>query len=223
MNIEAQGIKKNFIQGERQIAVLKGIDACFEQGKTYAITGVSGTGKSTFLHLLAGLDIPTEGTISFGGKNLAILSSSERSLFLNKSIGLIFQSPYLIKELSVVENVMVPGMIAGGGFETCKKRALELLGSVGILEMAESCPMSLSGGQQQRVAVARAIFNEPSFLLADEPTGNLDIKTGKKIVDLLLKCRQQWAMGIIVSSHDSYVAHSMEQVYQICEGILVES
>ena len=218
--IEAYNIYKEFYVQNQQENVLNGISATFEQGKTYAITGVSGTGKSTFLHILAGMEEPTCGHFLFNDKNIFQLDNKERNLFLNKKIGLLFQQPYLIKELSVLENVMVPGLIAQKPFEDCKKRAEQLLQQVGIEHKKDQLPMTLSGGQQQRVALARALFNEPTFLLADEPTGNLDIQTGKKMIELLLSLVEQNNMGLIVSSHDEYVAEQMQQVFVLRDGLL---
>ena len=220
MNIDVKKLKKFFLQGEQKLVVLDGIDEAFVQGQTYAITGVSGTGKSTLLHILAGLDDPSEGVVTFGGQDIAKFSESQKDMFLNKSVGLVFQNPYLIAELSVLENVMVPGMIAEEDISTCKQRATLILKDVGLEEKIYSCPDSLSGGQQQRVALSRAIFNRPAFLLADEPTGSLDIKTGKSMVDLILKCCKRWKMGVIVSSHDSYVAQKMEHVFELSGGLL---
>ena len=218
--IEAYNIYKEFYVQNQQENVLNGISATFEQGNTYGITGVSGTGKSTFLHILAGLEEPTSGQVLCNGKNIFQLDNKERNLFLNKKIGLLFQQPYLIKELSVLENVMVPGLIAQKPFEDCKKRAEQLLQQVGIEHKKDQLPMTLSGGQQQRVALARALFNEPTFLLADEPTGNLDIQTGKKMIELLLSLVEQNNMGLIVSSHDEYVAEQMQQVFVLQDGLL---
>jgi len=220
VNIAVKNLKKTFVQGDQSLIVLKNINVEFQEGKTYAITGVSGTGKSTFLHLIAGIDEPTKGHVSFDGKDLDKLSANQKNEYLNKMVGLVFQYAHLISELSVLENIMLAGLIAGKSSEECKQKALRLLKDVGLEQKAGSQPDSLSGGQQQRVAIARAIFNEPKFLLADEPTGNLDIKTGRKIVDLILKCQQKWGMGVIISSHDPYVAESMEYIYTLSDGIL---
>jgi ABC-type lipoprotein export system ATPase subunit len=220
VEINVSGLKKFFKQGDTTVWVLNGIDVKFEYNKTYAVTGISGSGKSTFLHLLAGLDIPSAGNIYFAGKDIKDFSIIERDIFLNKKIGLVFQSPYLIQELSVIENVIVPGLISGKSFFECIQKATEILNSLGLSDKLKSRPCSLSGGQQQRVALARAIFNEPKFLILDEPTGNLDIHTGENIVDLLLKCKEKWGMGIIVSSHDAYVAQKMETIFRLQDGKL---
>lgn len=220
IEIEAKNVKKNFEQGSVCTEVLKGISAQFEQGKTYALTGVSGTGKSTLLHIIAGLDAPSSGEVLYDNKDIASLSPDQRTHFLNRYIGLVFQLPYLIRELSVLENVMLMGLIKGDPESECKKRALELLVSVGLEDKANHQPASLSGGQQQRVAILRALFNKPAFLLADEPTGNLDELSGKLIIELLLRYQNEWGMGIIVSSHDAYVAERMEIVYKLHDGVL---
>ena len=221
-SITIRDIKKSFQQGAARLEVLKGILATFERDRTYAITGVSGTGKSTLLHIIAGLDSVDEGAVLYDDRALTTLSDQQRSILLNKRIGLVFQLPYVLKELSVVENVMLPGLIAGVSKQECHKKAEELLKHVGLTDKITSAVTTLSGGQQQRVALARALFNEPDFLLADEPTGNLDIETGKAMVDLLLDCHKKWHMGIIISSHDQYVAQQMETVFKLEHGVLTE-
>ena len=215
-------LNKRFRQGDTSINVLDGVTAIFRQGASYAITGPSGSGKSTLIQLLAGLDLPTMGQVRFNKKDLRSLSLNELNQFHNLKIGLVFQQPQLIRELSVIENVMVPGMIAGLSSIYCCERAQELLDAVGILDKADHKPGSLSGGQQQRLVVARALFNKPAFLLADEPTGNLDLTTGKKIIELLLSLMSKYHMGIIISTHDQYVADSMQQQFELKNGILYE-
>lgn len=204
--IRAEQLTKCFKQAGESLTVLNKINASFEQGHTYALTGVSGAGKSTLLHLLAGLDQPTAGTIMLNNKAITSLSALERS----QTLGLVFQSSYLIKELSVIENVMMPGLIQGNPYEELYVHAKTMLTTVGLVDKAAVAPATLSGGQQQRVAIVRALFNKPLFLLADEPTGNLDEKTGREIVKFLIDCQREWKMGLIVSTHDRYVAEAME-------------
>ncbi len=219
--LSARGIKKSF--GMSQAApVLKEITVSFSQGTSYAIMGVSGTGKSTLMHLLAGLDAPTAGAVFFNEQNINQMSVQEHASFLRTSVGLLFQLPYLIKELSVIENVMLPALIAGQSDEGSLKKAQHLLECVGLTKKSDERPGSLSGGQQQRVALARALINEPAFLLADEPTGNLDERTGAQIVDLLLRLQREWQMGLIVSTHDAHVAERMEHRYSLHEGELFD-
>ena len=218
--LATQGICKKFMQGEEIITVLDNIDSTFIQEKSYAITGISGSGKSTFMHIIAGLDQPTSGAIFFNDRSLTSFSPIELSLFLNKSIGLVFQSPYLLKELSTIENIILPGLIANRTHSDCLHRAEYLLHKVGLYEKRNQQPGELSGGQQQRVAIARALFNEPAFLIADEPTGNLDLVTGTHIIDLLITCHHELNMGLIISSHDDYVVNKMDSTYTLEEGKL---
>lgn len=220
--LKADNVTKKYQQAEKELLVLNNVDASFEHNKTYAITGASGSGKSTLLYLLSGLDVPTSGSVFFNEVDIQSFSQEQRSHFLNKQVGLVFQQPYLIKELTILQNVMLKGLIAGKTESECTKKAYELLSNVGIADKSGSLPTELSGGQQQRVALARALFNEPLFLLADEPTGNLDNKTGNSIVDLLLTCQQQWGMGLIISSHDAYVTQKMETIYELKNGVLLQ-
>jgi ABC-type lipoprotein export system ATPase subunit len=218
--LAVENLHKTFVNGADVLEVLRGITVSFSQGSSYGITGVSGSGKSTFIHLIAGMDNPTSGTVSFNGQNLASASQQCRDQFLRQSIGLVFQTPYLIAELSVLENVMIRGLLAARPLAQCEELAMELLNAVGIADKASCRPLSLSGGQQQRVALARAMFCKPAFLIADEPTGSLDEHTGRGIVELLLTCQHEWQMGIIVSSHDDYVTQAMNNAYQIKDGIM---
>ncbi|HEV2917322.1 MAG TPA: ABC transporter ATP-binding protein [Candidatus Babeliales bacterium] len=218
--LEVKNVSKTFNHHQVQHTILNNITIQFHQGSTYAITGVSGSGKSTFMHLLAGLDTPTSGTIIYQHNSLTSMSAQQRSLFLNKSIGLLFQNPYLIRELSVIENVMVPALIAKTSYQTAYNNAYALLKQVGLESKENLVPSILSGGEQQRVALARALCNKPAFLLADEPTGSLDEHTARTIIDLLVYCQQTWHMGLIVSTHDIQVARAMHYIYMLHDGIL---
>ena len=218
LKLVARGLSKSFSTGGKTLHVLESVNIEFEEGKSYAITGASGSGKSTFLHLLAGLDTPSKGEVFFGGNNIFNFKQKEKDLFLNKSLGFVFQFHYLIRELSVLQNIIIPGLIKGDSEKTCKKRALELLDSIGLIDKAEEYPSNLSGGEQQRVAILRAIFNKPKFLLADEPTGNLDSKMAQTIINMLLLFKKEWGMGLILCSHDSQVYSKMDVVLNLHAG-----
>ena len=216
----AQNISKWFRQGQNELMVLKDVSIAFTQGVTYGIKGVSGSGKSTLLHILAGLDAPSAGAVLLDGSSLADMSDAHMMRVRNEHIGLVFQLPYLIKELSVIENIMMPQLVGGKTYEQAHTHASALLQRVGLQEKSDASPSSLSGGQQQRIAILRALSNKPLFLLADEPTGNLDEKTAAGIVDFLLECHAQWGMGMIISSHDPYLAQKMGTVYTLHDGKL---
>jgi len=203
-------VVKTFKQADETLEVLNGITYEFQRGRTYAITGASGSGKSTLVHIMSGMDDPTEGSVSYNGYLLGHFSVRKKEELLNKHIGLVFQQPYLIRELTVIENVMLKKMISAPATKSDHEKAHELLSYIGLDAKSNSTPRSLSGGQQQQVAIVRAIFNKPAFLLADEPTGNVDRKTGKRIVSLLRSCQKEWGMGVVVSTHDMYVARAME-------------
>lgn len=219
--LSAQNIHKTFIQANKKLEVLQGISVSFEQGKTYAITGASGSGKSTLLHILGGLDTPTSGSILLNEENLAKMRARKKEALLNSSIGFVFQFHYLINELTVLENIILMGLIGGKSKKECIIEAKKLLKHFGLAEKAESYPHQLSGGEQQRISVIRAIFNKPAFLLADEPTGNLDANNAKKIVDFFIKCQKEWEMGLILCSHDKAVYEKMEHIFELKNGKLI--
>lgn len=214
-------VYKEYVQGQRALQVLTNVSLSFEQNKSYAITGVSGSGKSSLLHVLGGLDQPTAGHVTFNDKQLNRLSPKLKNEFLNRHIGFVFQFHYLLKELTVRENIMIMGMIKGDDKQHCHARVHQLLELVGLTEKADISPTQLSGGQQQRVAIARALFNKPSFLLADEPTGNLDGENAQRIVDVLFQAQHEWGMGIVICSHDPGVYKRMTTVYRLYNGNLV--
>jgi len=218
--LRLSSVSKSFDHNQQSTTILNNISVTFEQQNSYAIVGASGVGKSTLLHIIAGLDTPTSGAVFFNNTALNAMSSVAFSSFLNSSIGLMFQSAHLIKELSVLENVMLPGLIAQTPLAILKQRALQLLNHVGLSDHIQGVPAALSGGQQQRVSLARALINQPAFLIADEPTGNLDITTGKAVIELLLASQQQWGMGLIISSHDPLVAQAMNNIFELTNGTI---
>jgi lipoprotein-releasing system ATP-binding protein len=221
MFLNMRGVQKSFQEGKKKTEVLKEVSISFEQGQTYAITGVSGTGKSTLLYLLAGLDYPTKGTIAFNDLLFSKMTLTQHEQFLQREVGLLFQQPYLLPELTAFENVMLAAIIAGQKSQDASEKVLYFLDQVGLREKKDSKPSALSGGQQTRLSLARALINQPSFLLADEPTGNLDEKTASAIITLLLKLQKKWRMGLIISTHDMHVARKMNHQYQLQDGCLV--
>lgn len=201
--------------------LFRNISARFCQGTSYAIQGVSGTGKSTLLSLIGNLDNPTFGTVS-------IIYDAESSLDfqLQKRAGstteFLFQQPYLIKELSIIENIQLPGIIKGQKKEHCNQRARILLEKINLSHKAKAYPNQLSGGQLTRVALARALFNEPLFLIADEPTASLDAHAAREIILLLQKFQRELPMGLIIATHDSVVAHMLDERYALYEQTLIK-
>ena len=218
--LKMDSVSKEYIQGETKIKILKNITAQFQQGQRYALSGISGSGKSTCMHILAGLEHPTTGSVFFNGQNITHMQQGQRDQFLNTSVGLVFQEPYLIDSLSVLQNVMLKGLIAGQMADACRPRALELLATIGLADKADVAPPTLSGGQQQRVAILRALFNNPQFLIADEPTGNLDSQSAHAVMDLLLDCNKKLSMGLIIMSHDATVIERMTHRFVLQDGVL---
>jgi ABC-type lipoprotein export system ATPase subunit len=218
--LKIDAVSKEYIQGETKIKILKNITAQFQQGQRYALSGISGSGKSTCMHILAGLDTPTTGAVFFNDQNIAHMQQEQRDQFLNTAVGLVFQEPYLIDSLSVLHNVMLKGLIAGQAMAACTQRALELLATIGLADKADVAPPTLSGGQQQRVAILRALFNNPQFLIADEPTGNLDSQSAHEVMDLLLACSNNFGMGLIIISHDAAVIERMTHRFVLQDGVL---
>jgi len=188
------------------------------RGDFVALRGASGTGKSTLLHLLGGLDTPNAGEIIFEGQNLAGFSDRELTLFRNRRVGFVFQAYHLLPELTALENVCLPARMARIGVDTAAARARELLSRVGLQDRLDHKPSELSGGEQQRVAIARALINEPELLLADEPTGNLDSHTGGEIIELLKNLRPEKKMTLVIATHDGKVAASAPRVIELVDG-----
>lgn len=214
-------VSKIYQQEHCSTEIFDDVHITFTKGCSYAIMGASGSGKSTAIHLLAGIDSPTSGQIVFDGKDLAKLNAHESAQFFATHISLVFQQAALFAELSVLENVMLKAILAGTTTAASRQHALNLLSEVGLADKANALPTRLSGGQQQRVAILRAIFIVPDFLLVDEPTGNLDEQTGNQVIDLLLKYHARYGMGLIMSTHNQQIADRMQQIVHVKNKQLV--
>jgi ABC-type lipoprotein export system ATPase subunit len=214
----ARGLKKTYAIGKRTLEVLRGVDMDVARGDFVALRGASGTGKSTLLHLLGGLDTPNAGEIHFAGQNLAAFTESQLTHFRNRRVGFVFQSYYLLPELDALENVCLPARVARVPAAQAGARGRELLSLVGLKDRMEHKPYELSGGEQQRVAIARALINEPELLLADEPTGNLDSHTGGEIIELLKNLHDKKQTTLIIATHDAKVAAHAQRVIELADG-----
>ena len=216
--LSAHGLTKTYVMGSRTLEVLRGVDVEIARGDFVALRGASGTGKSTLLHLIGGLDTPNAGEIIFRGQKLSSFSEGKLTTFRNRSVGFVFQAYHLLPELTAFENVCLTARIARRPLNETLFRARVLLGRVGLAERLTHKPSELSGGEQQRVAIARALINEPELLLADEPTGNLDSKTGIEIIELLKSIRAEKNMTLVIATHDEKVATHAERVIQLEDG-----
>lgn len=200
--IKVQGVTKNFIVGGREIPILYGINFDVYKGDFVLLVGPSGCGKSTLLHIIYGLEPPTTGTVFIGDEDEWSHTKNWRANFRNKNIGFIPQQPFWIKSLSVIENISIPGVISGMSFREAIQKAAKLIELVGMEEWADHRPYDLSGGQQQRIALARALLLDPKFIIADEPTGNLDRRAGEKLMELIRNINEQYQITILMVTHN---------------------
>ncbi|MCX5702654.1 MAG: ABC transporter ATP-binding protein [Candidatus Omnitrophica bacterium] len=222
--LEAKNLHKVYYNGNKQLRVLKGVDLSIEKGKLIAIVGPSGAGKSTLLHILGGLDKPTQGKVVFEGENIYSLSDPALCKIRNKNIGFVFQFYHLLSEFTVLENVLMPALISRQSRVESREsteKALSLLQEAGLGERITHFPNQISGGEQQRVAIVRALINSPSLLLCDEPTGNLDSKTGNEIISLIREINAQNKMTVILVTHNTELAKIADQTYHLKDGILM--
>jgi lipoprotein-releasing system ATP-binding protein len=201
--------------------VLKGVDITVNQGEIVSIAGSSGAGKTTLLHILGTLDTPDAGELWFDGKRLDNLNAKEMANFRNKNIGFVFQFHHLLPEFTALENICVPGWIAGENETNLKKRALELLDRLGLSQRAEHKPNALSGGEQQRVAVARALINNPKIILADEPTGNLDSVNATSMHGLFKQLRDELGQTFLIVTHNEELAAMSDRVLHLKDGVWI--
>ena len=220
---ELRDVTKTYLEGERRHTVLHQVDLVVAEGELVILLGRSGSGKSTVLNLFAGIDLPTSGEVRVGGVSLQKLSERDRTLLRRDRIGFVFQFFNLIPTLTVEENVLLPLELAGR-LDACElQRAMDLLVTVGLADRRESYPDVLSGGEQQRVAIARALAHEPLLLLADEPTGNLDLETAHEITELLVDSARQAGKALIVATHSRELASIGDRVLKIEGDRFVES
>lgn len=216
--IQVQQLFKSFGNGEKKIEVLRGIDLTFSHGERVAIVGASGVGKTTLLHILGTIDRPTTGKVLHGGRDIFTLNEKDLALFRNREIGFVFQFHHLLPEFNALENTMMPCLIQSISRKEAALRAKTILTLVGLKERLSHKPGELSGGEQQRVAVARALVLEPKVLLADEPTGNLDTKTGESIFALLQELNRIKGVTLIIVTHNPNLAAQMPRQILLTEG-----
>jgi len=218
MRIEVEKLTKRYRDADRDLTVIDNLSFSFPDKGSVAIIGRSGTGKSTLMHLLGALDIPTSGCVKYGGVNISALSSDERATFRAKNIGFIFQFHHLLPEFSALENVALPLVMAGVSDAEAADRAAALLTKVGLALRVSHLPSQLSGGEQQRVAIARALVARPAVVLADEPTGNLDIATASEVQRLLLEINREQGSTLIIVTHNHDLARSLDMVVEMHPG-----
>ena len=222
--LEAKNIHKVYHDGKRELPVLKGVSLKIEEGALIAIVGPSGAGKSTLLHILGGLDSPTQGKVILQGEDIYGLDDPALSGIRNKQIGFVFQFYHLLGEFSVLENVLMPALISSklqAPSSKLRERALELLDVVGLSERINYLPNQLSGGEKQRAAICRGLINHPGLLFCDEPTGNLDSKTGEEIIALIKKINRENKMTVVLVTHNAELAKSADRTYHLRDGVLV--
>ena len=220
--LEAKSVKKEYKLGQHVVNALTGVNFLVEEGEFVAIMGPSGSGKSTLLHLLGGLDSPTDGNITLAGQSLAKLSEHKTTLVRRHNVGFVFQFFNLLPTLTAEENVLLPVIIDGINPRKYKERLSNILDLVGLLDRRKHKPDQLSGGEQQRVAIARALITEPAILLADEPTGNLDTKTGTAIMELLRRSCNELNQTVIVVTHGPKAAAYANRIIFLRDGDIVE-
>jgi lipoprotein-releasing system ATP-binding protein len=221
--LECRVLRKQFVEGAVVLEVLKGIDLSICAGERVAIVGPSGAGKTTLLQLLGGLDTPTSGEVRVRGQNLATTDNAERGRIRNLYLGFVYQFHHLLPEFTALENVAMPLLVRREPLDAVRARARDILERVGLAERLEHKPGELSGGERQRVAVARALVTEPAVVLADEPTGNLDRKTGDTVLELMLTLNREVGASLVIVTHDPRIASRMNRVLRLSDGGLEDA
>ena len=216
--LSASNIEKHY----GKLHVLKNVDINIQKGEIVSIVGSSGAGKSTFLHILGTLDKPDKGEVKLHDQRIDKLSGKALSKFRNKHIGFIFQFHHLLPEFTALENVCIPGWIAGNKKKETEAKAIELLNTLGLGQRLENKPNQLSGGEQQRVAVARALINNPAIIMADEPTGNLDSANAKELHQLFIDLRNKYEQTFLIVTHNEELARMSDRILQMKDGRMIE-
>jgi putative ABC transport system ATP-binding protein len=220
--IQLKGVRKAYRAGRLEHPVLRALDLEVQQGQFVAIVGTSGSGKSTLLNIIGGLDRNYTGVATVAGRDLATLSDNQLSHFRNAKVGFVFQHFNLLEHLSSAENVALPAMFAEKPVPDARERAIAALTRVGIGDRAGDLPANLSGGQKQRVAIARALFNRPQLMLCDEPTGNLDTRTGQQIIELFTSLNREDGITLVIVTHEARVSTSAHRVVRLEDGLVVD-
>ena len=218
--LKVQNLSKVYGQGESQVTALSGVSFSMEKGEFAAVVGESGSGKSTLLHCVGGLDTPTEGKVLLDVEDLFSLDEKKRTVFRRRNIGFIFQAFHLIEELNVEQNIAFPLLLDNQKPDQGKIE--ELLGLLGLFDRRKHLPSQLSGGQQQRVAIGRALIMHPMLILADEPTGNLDSKSSRDVMDLLIRASKSYQQTILMITHNDNLASDADRVFRVTDGHLME-
>lgn len=218
--LRVNNLCKTYGEGEAKVKALKNVSFSLEKGEFAAIVGESGSGKSTLLNCIGALDLPTSGTILMDGQNLFSMKEEARTIFRRRNIGFIFQSFQLVAELNVEQNIMFPLLLDYRKHDP--KEVNEILNLLGLSERRYHLPSQLSGGQQQRVAIGRALITKPKLILADEPTGNLDSKNSRDVMDMLTKASRQYQQTILMITHNKNLAVSVDRVFQVSDGVLTD-
>lgn len=220
--IEATNVIRTYRMGPVTVEALRGVSLRIEAGDFVAVVGPSGSGKSTLMHLLGGLDRPTAGRLVIGGRDVSELTANQLAHLRNRTIGFVFQSFYLLGRTTAVDNVALPLVYRGVSGRARRQRAAAMLGRVGLAHRLDHRPNQLSGGEQQRVAVARALVTDPSVLLADEPTGNLDSATGAAVLTLLTELNRESGVAVVLVTHDPEVAGRARRQIVMRDGVVVD-
>ena len=217
--LEVKELTKEYGQGDSKVVALDHVSFCVERGEFVAIIGASGSGKSTLMNMIGGIDNPTSGDVIIEGRNISKMSEDELAIFRRRNLGMIYQFYNLVPTLTARENIILPWRLDGR--KENKEKVTELLKVLGLTERAEHLPSQMSGGQQQRVSIGRALVNDPAFILADEPTGNLDSKTSAEIIDLLKYTNEQFNQTILLITHDEKIALRADRVITIGDGKII--